>query len=93
LTHWIDTEDFAMDKLDISAFQTSQASGDIPRLPLTDHYEKERRHEQVIRSFVDQNYVMLVPELAPQMCRRNHAAAAAAQYDNLLSPVESEHFG
>ena len=45
----------------------------------------------MIRPLVDQKYVMLIAQLAAQMCGRNNAAAPAAKYDDLFFSVESKH--
>jgi hypothetical protein len=59
--------------------------------PLAYHDKEKGRHEQMIRSFIDEDNVMAIAQFAAQLRRGNHPAAAAAEYNDLLSPVESEH--
>src|SRR4026209_954948 len=73
---------FGLDELDVAFFQQVHAAADLSRLALAEHAEQERRHEQMIGPLIDKNDIVLRAQLAAEVGRSDHTAAAAAQDNN-----------
>jgi hypothetical protein len=54
-----------LNDIDIALSEAAETSANILRLPLAEHQKEKRRHKNVVGPPVDQNDVVIRPELTP----------------------------